>query len=59
MSGNKFVYFTCEVAVFSPESINAEWHCAYVFKPIIAVHSCNASLGIVFMCNQMRRMSGR
>lgn len=31
-SCNTFVYFIWKAAFFCPASINAEWHCAYVFK---------------------------
>lgn len=54
---NKYVYFIYKAAYFRQGSTNAEWHCAHVL--INTLHSCNASLGMVFMCNQMRHMSER
>lgn len=54
---NKFVYFVYKAAYFRPVSTNTEWHCAHVL--INMLESCNVSLGMVFMCNQMRHMSER
>lgn len=54
---NKFIYFIYKTAYFRPASANIEWHCAHVL--INTLLSCNASLRMVFMCNQMRHMSER
>lgn len=54
---NNFFYFIYKAAYFRPAGTNIEWHCAQVL--INTLHSCNASLGMVFMCNQMRHMSER
>lgn len=51
---NLFIY---KAAYFRPGSTNTEWHCTHVL--INTLHSCNASLGMVFKCNQMRHMSER